>query len=618
MFSSQPRHAMKITLRLVAFSGVCLFLILGSPVVAAVTSSGSVSPTPPAAGGNFPSTTIVVGDEDASGSNLLGYMEVNSGTDLLYDRLIIGEEEEYIGDVVVTGSDSTLTLDSSFFSNPGLQVGDEGTGFLSVTDGAQLNVSSSTGTVVLGKEDTGLGYVTIDGRFTRATVGEDLWVGEFGYGELIIRNQAIVTHEDPNDGTFVIGAAATGDGLVVIDGERTFYQGPEVISVGVVGSGTLRISNGATFDALNEAPAAAATVGPNGHLELASGGKYFGAQLAVSGRVSGDGLLASGVAVAADGEIGVGSHQKIRFTGSVANEGLINVAGGEAEFTDLVTNTDPGGGSLPGRITVAGGTETGGTIRFGQMLDNAGVIASVAGQTHIHGTITNTAAGQIAVGGESNATFYDNVDVTLGSLTVFEDATALFLGDLSFGAGAALSLALSSVDGSSDELTSGLEVLGAASLGGTLNLTLPSDFTPTLGSSFTIVQAGDGVTGNFATTNFSALPAGLDLQLVNMGGVLTAQVVTLSGGPLDGDYNGDGIVDAGDYTVWRDSLGQTGLNLPADGNGSGDIDQEDYQVWRQNFGQSNAASAATVSVPEPSALLLGLLATCLLVAKRRN
>ena len=34
---------------------------------------------------------------------------------------------------------------------------------------------------------------------------------------------------------------------------------------------------------------------------------------------------------------------------------------------------------------------------------------------------------------------------------------------------------------------------------------------------------------------------------------------------LDGDYNANGVVDAADYTVWRDSLGQTGMGLAADG-----------------------------------------------------
>jgi hypothetical protein len=45
--------------------------------------------------------------------------------------------------------------------------------------------------------------------------------------------------------------------------------------------------------------------------------------------------------------------------------------------------------------------------------------------------------------------------------------------------------------------------------------------------------------------------------------------------PVPGDYNGNGIVDAADYTVWRDSLGQTGTGLAADGDGNGVVDQAD-------------------------------------------
>ncbi len=52
-----------------------------------------------------------------------------------------------------------------------------------------------------------------------------------------------------------------------------------------------------------------------------------------------------------------------------------------------------------------------------------------------------------------------------------------------------------------------------------------------------------------------------------------------------GDYNGDGNVDAADYTVWRDNLGSTS-NLDADGDGSGTVDAADYTVWTSNFGDS--------------------------------
>jgi hypothetical protein len=81
-----------------------------------------------------------------------------------------------------------------------------------------------------------------------------------------------------------------------------------------------------------------------------------------------------------------------------------------------------------------------------------------------------------------------------------------------------------------------------------------------------------------------------------------------------GDYNGDHIVDAADYTVWRDTLGSTS-DLRANGddtNGSmGKIDQADYVVWKANFGMGGGAGAAatlsdlSMAIPEPSTRFVG-------------
>lgn len=84
---------------------------------------------------------------------------------------------------------------------------------------------------------------------------------------------------------------------------------------------------------------------------------------------------------------------------------------------------------------------------------------------------------------------------------------------------------------------------------------------------------------------------------------------------LTGDYNGDGSVDAADYTVWRDSFNST-TELAADGSGNGLIDDADYDVWVANYGNAlSNANSSTTSVPEPSALILllstvGLLFRC--------
>lgn len=79
-------------------------------------------------------------------------------------------------------------------------------------------------------------------------------------------------------------------------------------------------------------------------------------------------------------------------------------------------------------------------------------------------------------------------------------------------------------------------------------------------------------------------------------------------GQIAGDYNLDGLVDAADYTVYRDTFSST-EDLRADGNADGVIDELDYAVWAEDYGFSAfalpGASAAT-AIPEP--VTLGLLA----------
>ena len=73
---------------------------------------------------------------------------------------------------------------------------------------------------------------------------------------------------------------------------------------------------------------------------------------------------------------------------------------------------------------------------------------------------------------------------------------------------------------------------------------------------------------------------------------------------LPGDYNFDGVVDAADYTVWRDTIRSPfdfptkPLDLRADGDGSGVVDQADYDIWKAHFGNvaGSGSGAAAVNV----------------------
>jgi hypothetical protein len=89
---------------------------------------------------------------------------------------------------------------------------------------------------------------------------------------------------------------------------------------------------------------------------------------------------------------------------------------------------------------------------------------------------------------------------------------------------------------------------------------------------------------------------------------------------LPGDYNRNGTVDAADYSVWRDTLGQTGLGLAADGNNNQQVDADDYVFWKNNFGTAQAgAAASSQSVPEPAiTALCGSTALSLTLLRRRT
>lgn len=72
-----------------------------------------------------------------------------------------------------------------------------------------------------------------------------------------------------------------------------------------------------------------------------------------------------------------------------------------------------------------------------------------------------------------------------------------------------------------------------------------------------------------------------------------------------GDYNGDQIVDAQDYNVWRGDFGESvTAGTGADGNGDGTIDAADYVVWRKNFELAGSGGGTGAAVPELSGLML--------------
>jgi probable HAF family extracellular repeat protein len=110
----------------------------------------------------------------------------------------------------------------------------------------------------------------------------------------------------------------------------------------------------------------------------------------------------------------------------------------------------------------------------------------------------------------------------------------------------------------------------------------------------------------------------LDASEINEAGQITGQglingeyhAFLLTPVQIPGDFNGNGTVDAADYTVWRNGLGT--IYTPAD-----------YAVWKAHFGETSGSGSAGASpshaAPEPSTLALAVfgLACSLFAARHR-
>ena len=115
-------------------------------------------------------------------------------------------------------------------------------------------------------------------------------------------------------------------------------------------------------------------------------------------------------------------------------------------------------------------------------------------------------------------------------------------------------------------------------------------------------------------------------ELPSDGNVVYGPFGPVSAPGLSGDFNNNGIVDAADYTVWRNNLGApTEAALNGNGNGTNGVDQADYALWKSNFGASlgsgsgsSQAIATSAAVPEPTASILMFFAALLISCRRTS
>ena len=587
-------------------------------------------------GGDVAGTITVGGTGNSIGGTATGQLTIDIPTEtdpLTSDNGIIGGTEPGLGIVRLVELNSQWTVRDT------LTIGQDGQGFLEIISGARVasNGQGSSGAydLEMGLNDGSQGFAVVDG-LASLLLNVNAGIGIASFGSIDVINSArLQTIESA-----VLGDTALGSGSVLVDGLGSRW-GVGLVSAGTLGSltlgdagrGVLTIQNQGRTQVLFDTELGAAA---GGYGEITVTGRNSLMQssvLMVIGNAAGTGM---GVVNVEDNGLA-----RADFSATVNPQGFINLDGGTF-LTPLLTNNDGvirGSGVVNATVVAnngdirnaAGVANTRERLLFtGAVTNSVGsVIESQGGEMEFQKIVVNNGqifgrdaifrfrAGVSGTGGEmfiGNSTIESPIPLTVASLTVEDSGSSSVIGDLTLTGNLNMEIGYS---------FSKLFVTGDANLGGALNITLESGFTPYIGQSWEIITAGD-INGNFASVNAPALPGVTwGVQTTATSAILTTLFVPPPAGS-GADFNGDNIVDAQDLAIWQGNFG-LGANPPpaatqadGDANGDGVVDGSDFLLIQQQFGGPPPAIPAFAAVPEPGSALLVLAAFGLPFAARRR
>jgi T5SS/PEP-CTERM-associated repeat protein len=533
----------------------------------------------------------------------------------------VGELSGSTGHVIVDG------INSMWSSSNILVVGDFGNGRLDIKAGG--HVASTNG--YIGALAGSTGIVLVDGAGSLWTVNGNLVVGNMGQGTLTVQNGGLVDVE--GDATFNGSSTATMQfaaigGNVGNGGQLNFRldcmdpaplppMDPAIdISGDLTNDGTIDVR----FDCMDVPlppgvppmdPLRTIAVGRgitnNGTFKVANADEQnatiqLGAGHSFTNNASGVVDLLGPTDVNGDGTI-VAKHI---VGGNVVNRGKMyirtnaQIAGSLTMAIDADLLVDPASPCCGMVLDINGGVTNRGQVTLKNSMAMAAQTTLEVGNGE---TFTNEASGVLAGTGTIAGNVLNRGEVRPGNSTGLLTVT----GDYMQVSGGKLVVEIGGTTAGSqhDQLAIG----GDVALGGLVEVLFADGFSPQPGNRFEIVTTTESLSGAFVGAALPGLPAGMDWN-IEYGTRIVSLVTTIAG-----DYTSDGRVDAADYVVWRNTLGQGVVQgFGADGDASGTIDDGDFTVWRASFGttaagaRSSATGSASAAIPEPASLGLFLVA----------
>ena len=352
--------------------------------------------------------------------------------------------------------------------------------------------------------------------------------------------------------------------------------------------------------------------GGSGGNALSSSVELINADLVIPGLVSGD-HLGRDVSVAGDfngdgiDDILVAARRHDPFSttqnATLNNAGEIYLIYGETTANQLTGNFDLNNADVKFE-SVLSGSETGESISNAGDINGDGIDDLLIGSRFGGGTGKSYLIYGKSGANEITGSFtLDQADVVFDGISSGDEAGRVLsaAGDVNGDGIDDLIIGARNAHSNTGEAYLVYGKSGASALSGTIDL-LNADAT------FTGINTGDragisvAAAGDVNNDGFDDLLIGASERNGDTG---EAYLIYGKGSVtvVAGDFDGSGTVDQADYQLFITQYGQTGT-LSADGNQDGVVNAADYTIWRDNYSSLASSLVTSVAIPEPTSLIL--------------
>lgn len=256
-------------------------------------------------------------------------------------NLTLGKQQTGVGMISVDGGDSEFNLLGN------LLAGDQGEGSLSVTTGG---VIAGVAGVTLGRQQSGTGRISVDGEDSQFFLSGKLVVGDQGRGTLTLNNRAQVSLN-----SVTLGSQQSGNGDIHVNNNADLVA-TGTMTLGAKGRGTLSLSGFESTVELKKL-ALGVSAGGDGTVEIADGAKLKVKKSVTIGD-NGSGVVIMDAGFLTGDQVSIGSKGKLTLDDhSLANLGRVTtiekngVLALQGDFAWATLDS----AEISGRMSVSGG-----------------------------------------------------------------------------------------------------------------------------------------------------------------------------------------------------------------------------------------------------------------------